>query len=64
MRTMKTRGIVFAVSVFATLVAYGAVLCGKIVEMLLYHMSYVIAARCSELHFQVTEHCVTIFRSA
>lgn len=38
MRTMNTRGIVFPVSVFATLVTYEAVLCGKIVEMLLYRM--------------------------
>ena len=36
MRTMITRGIVFPVSLFATLITYEAVLCGKIVEMLLY----------------------------
>jgi len=38
MRTMNTRGIVFPVSVFATLVPYEAVLCGKIVDMFPYRM--------------------------
>jgi len=36
MRIMNPSGIVFPVSVFATSVTYDTVLCGKVVEMVLY----------------------------